>query len=458
MSAVSALILAAGKGTRMKSRLPKVLHKVSGKAMVERVLDTVEAVGITQNTLVIGFGGEEVRAYLGARASYVVQTEQKGTGHAVKQAKSLLESFDGTLVVLCGDTPLVTEETLQKLLEVHRTSKAAATVLTAKMPDPTGYGRLLRDENGRVSRIVEQKDATDEERLVDEVNTGMYAFESAKLWPCLEQLSDDNAQGELYLTDAIGILVGQGEVVSACMTADYEETLGVNSRVQLAEAEQILRTRTNRRFMNEGVTIIDPAQTYIAPEAIIGRDTIIQPGTVIEGKTVIGENCEIGPYTRLSNVQVGDNSVLHFVYAHDCEVKNGVDAGPYAHLRPQTILGDKVHVGNFVEVKNSIVGAGTKFPHLSYIGDSDVGSGVNLGCGTITVNYNGKDKNRTVIDDGAFVGCNSNLVAPVHIGAFSYIGAGSTITKDVPSKALAVGRSKQIVKENWVTDQTFKKK
>lgn len=458
MNKVAALVLAAGKGTRMKSRLPKVLHKVGGKAMVERVLDTVNAVGVDRSVVIVGFGGEEVRAYLGDRCEYVTQAEQKGTGHAVREAKPVLGDFDGTIVLMCGDTPLVTEDTIKTLLNEHATTGAAATVLTAHMENPTGYGRIIRDEEGKVLRIVEQKDGTPDELAVQEINTGMYAFDSQKLWPCLAQLSDDNAQGELYITDVVGILVNAGERVSAYMTMDEDESLGVNSRVQLAEAERILRNRKLRELMDAGVTIIDPATTYVAPEVVVGSDTILHPGTILEGNTVIGKECEIGPHTRFTNVTVGDKNVIHFTYAHDCEIKNGTDIGPYVHLRPNTVIGDKVHIGNFVEVKNSIVGEGTKFPHLSYIGDSDVGGGVNIGCGTITVNYDGKIKHRTRIDDGAFVGCNTNLVAPVHVGAYSYIGAGSTITKDVPDKALAVGRARQMIKENWVTDDTFKKK
>lgn len=455
---IASLILAAGKGTRMKSKLPKVLHKVGGKAMVERVLETVQSIGTNRDVVIVGFGGDAVQNYLGDRAEFVRQEEQNGTGHAVKMAQPVLGDYDGTILLLCGDTPLVTKESLEALLEEHKNSGAAATILTAHMPDPTGYGRIIRNEAGSVVRIVEQKDGKPEELAVQEVNTGMYAFDSKKLWPCLDQLSDDNAQGELYITDVVGILVNGGDKVSAYMTKDFEESLGVNSRLQLAEAESILKHRKNIELMTAGVTIIDPANTYVAPEVTVGADTILHPGTILEGNTVIGERCEIGPHTRLTNVKVGNDTIIHFTYGHDCEVKDGVDVGPYVHLRPNTVLGNKVHVGNFVEVKNSNVGEGTKFPHLSYIGDSDVGSGVNIGCGTITVNYDGKVKHRTTIGDGAFVGCNSNLVAPVTVGNYSYVGAGSTITKNVPDKALAVGRSKQIVKENWVTDDTFKKK
>lgn len=458
MEHITSLILAAGKGTRMKSKLPKVLHRVGGKPMVERVLDTVKELGTERNVVIIGFGGEAVHAYLGDAAEFVVQEEQNGTGHAVKQAQPLLGDYKGTIILLCGDTPLVTAETLAALVKEHKETGAAATVLTASFEDPTGYGRIIRDAEGRVIRIVEQKDGKPEELAVHEINTGMYAFDSEKLWPCLSNLSADNAQGELYITDVVGILVAAGERVSAYMTLANEEALGVNSRAQLAEAERLLRERTHKRLMAEGVTLLDPATTYVDSSVVVGRDTILYPGTVLEGNTVIGENCEIGPYTRLTNVTVGDDNVIHFTYAHDCTVASGTDIGPYVHLRPNTVIGDKVHIGNFVEVKNSNVGEGTKFPHLSYIGDSDVGSGVNIGCGTITVNYDGKIKHRTKIGNGAFVGCNSNLVAPVSVGDYSYIGAGSTITKDVPGKALAVGRARQIVKENWVTDDTFKKK
>ena len=291
---IASLILAAGKGTRMKSKLPKVLHKVGGKAMVERVLETVQSIGTNRDVVIVGFGGDAVHNYLGDRAEFVRQEEQNGTGHAVKMAQPVLGDYDGTILLLCGDTPLVTKESLEALLEEHKNSGAAATILTAHMPNPTGYGRIIRNEEGSVVRIVEQKDGKPEELAVQEVNTGMYAFDSKKLWPCLDQLSDDNAQGELYITDVVGILVNGGDKVSAYMTKDFEESLGVNSRLQLAEAEAILKHRKNVELMTAGVTIIDPANTYVAPEVTVGADTILHPGTILEGNTVIGERCEIG--------------------------------------------------------------------------------------------------------------------------------------------------------------------
>lgn len=457
MNELVGLILAAGKGTRMKSKLPKVLHKVAGKAMVERVLEAAQSVGAKRNVVIIGFGGDDVKAYLGDRVEYVTQLEQKGTGHAVQQAESVLGKHEGLILLLCGDTPLVTQQTLEQLLAHHKETGAAATVLTAYMDNPYGYGRIIRNETKSVERIVEEKDGTLDELKVHEVNTGMYIFDSKELWPCLEQLSDANAQGELYITDVVSILVKAGKTVSAYMTMDSDESLGVNSRLQLAQAELILRNRTNLALMEAGITLVDPHSTYIAPEVVVGPDTIIYPNTTLEGNTVVGTNNVLGPNTRLSNVTVGDNNHIHDSYAHDCEIKNDTVIGPFVHLRPDTVLSDKVKIGNFVEVKNSVVGTGTKLPHLSYIGDSDVGSKVNIGCGTITVNYDGKKKHRTIIENGVFVGCNSNLVAPVTIGSESYVAAGSTITKDVPSRALAFGRARQVVKENWVTEDTFKK-
>ena len=317
--------------------------------------------------------------------------------------------------------------------------------------------RVIRDDNGQVVKIVEQKDGTPEELAVQEVNAGIYCFDMDFLWDMLHDVTNDNAQGEYYLTDIIGMLVAAGKVVSAFAAPDYRETLGVNSRLQMAEAEQVLRRRKLKQLMADGVTVIDPGNTYVDTTVSVGRDTILYPGTILEGSTVIGENCCVGPYVRMTNVKMGNGDHLQFTYAHDCEIKNGCEIGPFVHFRPNTVIGNGVKVGNYMEVKNSTIGDGTKLPHLSYIGDSDVGSGVNIGCGTITVNYDGREKHRTTICDHAFVGCNSNLVSPVVIGEYAYVGAGSTITKNVPAKALSVARAKQRNIEGWVKDDTYKK-
>lgn len=449
MSDLVALILAAGKGTRMRSKLPKVLHKVGGKPMLQRVLDAATEAGAGQKVVVVGHEAELVEKLAAGQAQIVLQAEQLGTGHAVMQAQKALAGFAGTALILCGDTPLLEGAELAAFCARHKASGAAATVLTTVMDDPAGYGRIIRDGAGNVCGIVEQKDATEEQRLIKEVNTGIYCVECPLLFEVLATLTCDNVQGEYYLTDVLSKLYAAGYKVGGAVTADSEMVMGINSRRQLAEAEGALRRRVLEKLMDAGVTIMDPASTFIESSVVIGRDTVIYPYTWLEGSTVIGEDCEIGPSVRLTNVKMGDNNHLQFVYGHDCEIKSGVTAGPYVHLRPDTVLADHVKIGNFVEVKNSNVGEGTKLPHLTYIGDSDIGSGVNMGCGCITVNYDGKKKHRTVVGDNAFVGCNTNLVAPVSVGAGSYIGAGSTITKEVPENALGIGRAKQLNIEGW---------
>lgn len=450
MSDFIAVILAAGKGTRMKSALPKVLHRVGGRPMLAHVLAAAKEAGAGRSIAVIGFGAESVEAEIGPAAEFAVQAEQLGTGHAVLQAKAALIGYRGTVMVLCGDTPLLTAAMLRSLYEGHRRSGAAATVLTARMPDPAGYGRVIRDGDGRVLRIVEQKDASATELAVNEINTGIYCFECEQLFAALAGVTCDNRQGEYYLTDVIGLLAGQGAKVWAETAADHQATMGINSRQQLAEAEGILRRRKLAELMDEGVTVMDPASTFIDAGVAIGADSVIYPFTWLEGTTTIGRGCAIGPNTRLTDVTVGDDATIHFSYAHECSIGSKVTVGPYVHLRPQSELAAGVKVGNFVEIKNSKVGLGSKVPHLSYIGDTDMGAGVNIGSGTITVNYDGKKKHRTVIEDEAFIGCNTNLVAPVSVGRGSYIGAGSTITKDVPPGALAVGRARQANIEGWV--------
>lgn len=453
MSQLLAVILAAGKGTRMKSALPKVLHQVGGKPMVQHVLDAATFAGAAKNVVIVGFGAQSVVDALSGQAEFAVQAEQLGTGHAVMQARKELAGFNGTVMVLCGDTPLLTGELLHRLYTEHTNAQAAATVLTAIMPEPAGYGRVIRDTAGQVVKIVEHKDASPTELAVREINTGIYCFEAKLLLKALDGLTCNNAQGEYYLTDVIAILNSQGQKVWAVNAADHRETMGINSRVHLAEAEGIIRQRKLETLMENGVTIMDPNSTFIDTQVEIGPDTIIYPFTWIEGCSKIGANCAIGPNSRLANTIVGDDSILHFIYAHDCTVGNRVTAGPYVHLRPHTELKDGVKIGNFVEVKNTIVGEGSKIPHLSYIGDTDMGAGVNIGSGTITVNYDGKHKHRTTIEDDAFIGCNTNLVAPVTVGQGAYVAAGSTITKNVPPGSLGVARARQNNIEGWAEKQ-----
>jgi bifunctional UDP-N-acetylglucosamine pyrophosphorylase/glucosamine-1-phosphate N-acetyltransferase len=450
MSELAAVILAAGKGTRMKSALPKVLHQVGGKPMVKHVVDAANFAGATKKIVVVGFGAESVQSTLLGQTEFVTQTEQLGTGHAVMQAEPLLKDFSGTVMVLCGDTPLLRGELLQKLYTAHKEAGALATVLTANMPNPSGYGRVIRSATGEVTKIVEQKDASPAELLVNEINTGIYCFERAALFTALAGITCDNVQREYYLTDVIGILAAQKAKVWAVAAEDPDETMGINSRRQLAQAEKVLRMRKINELMDAGVTIMDPDSTFIDEEVTIEQDTVIHPFTWLEGQTSVGAGCEIGPNTRIQHTKIGNNVTLHFVYAHECEIGDEVIAGPYVHLRPNTVLARGVKIGNFVEVKNSKVGEKSKLPHLSYIGDTDMGAGINIGCGTITVNYDGKHKHRTTIEDCSFVGCNSNLVAPVTIGEGAYIAAGSTITKDVPPAALGVGRARQTNIEGWV--------
>lgn len=449
MSELVAVILAAGKGTRMKSKLPKVLHKIGGKPMLQHVLDAADAAGAARKVVVVGHEAELVEAMVGEQAQMALQAEQLGTGHAVMQTEAVLKDFCGTVMIICGDTPLLEAAELKKFYEGHVASQAAATVLTAFMDDPAGYGRIIRDADGNVLGIVEEKDAVLEQKAIKEINTGIYCVEAPLLFEVLATLTCDNVQGEYYLTDVLAKLNAMGKKVGGVATADSDMIMGINSRRQLAEAENIMRQRILNKLMDDGVTIMDTASTFIEKGVEIGQDTVIYPYTWLEGTTKIGEDCQIGPNVRLTNVRIGNTAELQFVYGHDCEVQDNVVIGPYVHLRPDTVIGDNVKIGNFVEVKNSHVGTGSKLPHLSYIGDSDIGSSVNIGCGCITVNYDGKKKHRTIIEDNAFVGCNSNMVAPVTIGAGAYIGAGSTITKDVPGDDLGIARAKQKNIEGW---------
>lgn len=451
MSNVFAVILAAGQGTRMKSKLYKVLHPVCGKPMVQHVVDHIQTLDVNRIVTVVGHGAEKVQLQLGDKSEYVLQAEQLGTAHAVQQAEEILGNEEGTTLVVCGDTPLIRPETMQALFEHHQAKNAKATILTAIAENPTGYGRILRGENGQVEQIVEQKDASAEQQLVKEINTGTYCFDNKLLFETLKLVKNDNAQGEFYLPDVIEILQKQGDIVEAYVTDDFEETLGVNDRVALSQAETLMRARINEKHMRNGVTIIHPETTYISADAVIGRDTIIQPGSMIEGATVIGEDCIIGPNTQIADSRIGDRTTVHSSVVRESAIAEDTAIGPYAHIRPLSEIGSHVKIGNFVEVKKSKLDNDTKVSHLSYIGDAEIGRNVNIGCGSITVNYDGKNKFKTIIEDDVFVGCNTNLVAPVKVGKGSFIAAGSTITKEVPEDALAIARARQENKPNYVS-------
>ena len=451
MSNTYAIVLAAGQGTRMKSDLYKVLHPVCGKPMVAHVIDNIRKLEAERIVTIVGHGADKVEKTLGTKNEYVLQDQQLGTAHAVLQAESVLGNLEGTTIVVCGDTPLIRSETMAALIAHHKETGAKATILTAHADDPTGYGRIVRADNGEVLRNVEHKDATADEQLVTEINTGTYCFDNQSLFETLEKVTNHNAQGEYYLPDVIGILQAEGERVSAHVTNDFSETLGVNDRVVLSQAESVMRKRLAEMHMRNGVTIISPENTYISADAEIGRDTILQPGTMIEGATVIGERCIIGPNSQVVDSHIGDETNITSSVIEESSIGSNTTVGPFAHIRPESNLGNHVKIGNFVEVKKSTIGDGSKSAHLSYIGDAIVGSDVNFGCGTIVVNYDGKKKHTTIVEDKAFIGCNSNLISPVKVGKGAYVAAGSTITKDIPEDSLAIARARQENKDGYVS-------
>ncbi|MGL4425435.1 MAG: bifunctional UDP-N-acetylglucosamine diphosphorylase/glucosamine-1-phosphate N-acetyltransferase GlmU [Cetobacterium sp.] len=441
------LILAAGKGTRMKSELPKVLHKVCGVPMVQKIVETCSKIGSIENILILGHKKEEVLKIL-QDSDYVVQSEQLGTGHAVKQAKEKLRDFDGTVMVLCGDTPLLKEETLKNLYNYHKTAGAVTTVLTSIYQNPFGYGRILK-QDGSVIGIIEEKDATKDIKAIKEVNAGVYCFEAKELLVALEKIDNKNQNGEYYLTDVISINVKDGKKVEAFLLEDNDEILGINSKIELEKANKIMRNRINHKHMENGVILIDADNTYIEESVVIGQDTTIYPGALIQGDTEIGQNCEILGNTRIIDCKIADEVRIESSVLEESIVENKVTIGPFAHIRPKSHLKEEVHIGNFVEVKKSVLEKGVKAGHLTYLGDATVGEKTNIGAGTITCNYDGKNKFKTTIGKNAFIGSDTMLVAPVNIGENALVGAGSVITKDVPENALAVSRSKQVIKFDW---------
>lgn len=452
-----ALILAAGQGKRIKSDIPKVLHKVCGKEMVNHVIDNMRGAGIKDVNVIIGKGAEKVKEGTKDRnVTYSFQEKQLGTGDAVKSARAFLEGKSGVVLVFTGDAPLTKIETIHRLVNEHIDNNNSATLLSAFVDDPTGYGRIIRDEStNEVLRIVEHKDCNEVEIKVNEMNAGMYCFNIEDLLESLDKLSNNNSQGEYYLTDVIGILKSKGKKLGAVVT-DFEDTVGVNSRVQLAQAEEILRNRINLKHLENGVTLIDPKTTYIGADVEIGKDTIIYPNNIIEGKTKIKENCLILQNCRIKDsiiergAQVQASVVLETIIGEDTTV------GPFAYLRPETKVGKNARIGDFVEIKKSTIGDGTKVSHLTYIGDSEVGGGCNFGCGTVVVNYDGKDKHKTIIGNNSFIGCNTNLISPVTVGDNTYIAAGSTITSEVKEGELAIARARQVNKEGWVEKKGLK--
>jgi bifunctional UDP-N-acetylglucosamine pyrophosphorylase/glucosamine-1-phosphate N-acetyltransferase len=453
MHRLTAVVLAAGEAKRMRSRQPKVLHPLAGRPLIAYALRTARAVA-DRTVVVVGPNAGDVRAAAGDGVTFVEQRERLGTGHALGQARAACG--DGPVMVLAADMPLLSAETLGRLVGHHRATSAAATVLTAVVERPHGYGRILR-QGGRVKRIVEDRDATDDQKKIAEINTSVYCFEARRLWKALAQVRPDNEQGEYYLTDVIGLLAKAGGRIEAVVAPDPVEALGINDRKQLAAVAALLRSRILDRLMADGVTIVDPASTYIEDTVTLGPDTVVSPQVVLEGATTFGTECVIGSGSHVTASRFGDRVTLKpYCIISDAVVEDGATLGPFCHLRPGCHIGPQAKIGNFAELKKSRVGRGSKVPHVSYVGDTTVGERVNVGAGTVTCNYDGVLKHATKIGDGAFVGTNSSLVAPLTIGEGAYVGAGSTITKDVPPGALAVARGQQVVKDGWAARKTKK--
>jgi bifunctional UDP-N-acetylglucosamine pyrophosphorylase/glucosamine-1-phosphate N-acetyltransferase len=446
------VILAAGQGTRMKSALPKVLHPIAGRPMIERVIDTARAIGPASLTVIVGHRADVLRAHLASQADlhFAEQTPQLGTAHALQQAEPILAGRSGTVVLLSGDVPLLRAGTLQRLVDTHTAARAAATVMTASVERPYGYGRIVR-AGDRLARIVEERDATPAERKIKEINAGIYAFDLPPLFEGLRSIAAQNAQGEYYLTDLIAIYHRRRLPLETVLVDEVHEVRGINSRTELAEVSSLVRQTKNEELMAAGVTLIDPGTTYIDPEAEIGPDTVIHPGVVIEGRTRIGSMCEIQAYVRIADSEIGSRvRINNFCVVTGARVADGVAIGPFAHVRPDTTVAEGARIGNFVELKGTTLGARSKVSHLAYLGDAAVGADVNIGAGTIVCNYDGQKKQRTVIEDGAFVGSDTQLIAPVTVGRGAYVGTGTTVREDVPPGALAVSAGKQRNIEGWV--------
>lgn len=448
MKATKTIILAAGQGTRMVSKNPKVLHRACGETLLGHVIRANQAAGVSDIAVIVGFQAEAVKKSLPGGVQTFLQAEQLGTGHAVMQASAFLEDFEGNVLVLVGDAPLIRPETLTEMIAAHEAGSYAATVLTAVFDDPTGYGRMVKEGDALI-KIVEHKDATAEERAIREINSGMYCFDAACLREALAKIVPENVQGEYYLTDTIEILRTMGKKVGTYATPDVEDIAAVNSKGQLAQVEAIMRRRINARLMAEGVILIDSTSTYISADTTIGQDTVVYPGVITEGRVDIGADCIIGQNSRIVDSTIADGVEVQISTILNSTVDSGSHIGPYAYLRPNSRIGKDVKVGDFVEVKNAVMKDGAKASHLTYIGDAEVGRNVNLGCGTVFVNYDGVNKFKTVVEDNCFIGCNSNLISPVTVREGSYVAAGSTITQEVPEDSLAIARARQVNKVGY---------
>jgi bifunctional UDP-N-acetylglucosamine pyrophosphorylase/glucosamine-1-phosphate N-acetyltransferase len=453
MPDIHLVILAAGKGTRMKSAVPKVLHRAGELSLIDHVLRAAAPLDAASTVVVVGHMADRIREALAKRLGlrFALQEPQLGTGHAVLQAEPYLAGLSGTVVLLSGDVPLLRARTLRALVDAHERMGAAATVLTARVPDPSGYGRIVREEDGRIAAIVEHKDATESERAIDEINSGIYAFALEPLFDALRTIGSTNAQGEYYLPDLVRIYRGRGLKVETVRLEDSREILGVNSRRELADVTAILKTDRNEALMAEGVSIVDPATTWIGPDVTVGRDTVIHPNVYLEGRTRIGERCEINASVRIVDSTLDDGVVVNnFCVIRESHLRAGAQIGPFAHIRPQSDVGEGAHVGNFTELKKTTLGRGSKANHLSYLGDATIGEKVNIGAGTITCNYDGTHKHQTVIEDGAFIGSDTQLIAPITVHQGAYVGTGTTVREDVPGGALAVSAGKQRNIDGWV--------
>lgn len=446
-----AVILAGGEGTRMKSEKPKVMAELMFKPMLRWVTDAAQGAGIEDILIVTGYKSEIIEEYIGNEFESAKQEQRLGTGHAVMQAAEFIKRHSGgNVLILNGDAPLIDSGTISDALSYHTENGFVQTVISAKIDNPYGYGRIVRDENGSFIAITEEASATPEIKKINEINSGVMWFDCDTLTDLLGKITNNNSKGEYYLTDTVAIALSEGKKVGAFTTENKDAVLGANSRVQLYELNEKVRRAVLEGFMLEGISIPCTDGVIIDKNAVIGKDTVILPGTIIKEGCEIGCSCTVGPNTVLYKTRVGKNCILNSVQAEEAVIGDSVTMGPFVHIRPNSVIRNGAHCGNFVEIKNSEIGEKTSVSHLTYIGDSDVGKGVNFGCGTVTVNFNGKDKNRCVIGDDAFIGCNTNLIAPVTLGERAYTAAGSTITEDVPADALAIARARQIVKANWV--------